>query len=85
MKALILAAGRSKRMKPIKDKNFLSFLGKPLLKWQIEMLQKSGFEDITVVAGAHNMVQIEELTSRIKSVDGGNFQVVEQKDLGFLV
>jgi|GEM_PF-3789831 len=31
MKTIFLAAGRSSRMDPISDKNFLDFLGEPLL------------------------------------------------------
>lgn len=78
MKTLLLAAGRSKRMKPIKDKNFLDFMGKPLLQHQLEALGEAGFTDIVVVAGAHNMEAVNSLVSKMKDL---NIEVVEQKDL----
>jgi UDP-N-acetylglucosamine diphosphorylase / glucose-1-phosphate thymidylyltransferase / UDP-N-acetylgalactosamine diphosphorylase / glucosamine-1-phosphate N-acetyltransferase / galactosamine-1-phosphate N-acetyltransferase len=75
MKAIILAAGRSKRMKPISDKNFLNFVGKPLIVHQLESLRAAGFEEIIVVGGAHNMAQFEKLRREI------DFELVEQEDL----
>lgn len=77
MKVVVLAAGRSKRLKPIEDKNFLQFLGKPLLEHQLEQLLKIGLKDIVVVAGAHNMKNTQQLAKKM----GGIFKVVEQKDL----
>ncbi len=56
MKVLLMVAGRSKRMKPVEDKNFLKFLGKPLIQWQIEKLLKNGFEEIVVV-GRENVIE----------------------------
>ncbi|MFC1616131.1 sugar phosphate nucleotidyltransferase [Patescibacteria group bacterium] len=77
MKALLLAAGRSKRMKPVEDKNFLNFLGKPLIEWQLEMLMDNGFEEVIIIAGAHNLERMEQLAE----MKEGNVQVVEQEDL----
>lgn len=74
MKAVVLAAGRSNRMKPVGDKNFLEFLGKPLLMWQVEMVRAAGFEDVVVVGGAHNLDKISALL-------GDMAEVVEQVDL----
>ena len=77
MKVLVLAAGRSKRMKPIEDKNFLNFLGQPLIKWQLSMLWECGFKDVILVGGAHNL-------SRLKALDDEmpiKIDVVEQKNL----
>lgn len=71
MHAVILAAGRSKRIKPIEDKNFLKFLGKTLIEHQIENVRNAGFEKITIVGGAHNLEELQKL-----EVD-----VVEQKNL----
>lgn len=70
MKTLILAAGRSRRVKPIEDKNFLKFMGKTLLEHQMEELARAGFEDQIIVAGAHNIEAIREIA--------GDAQVVEQ-------
>ncbi len=71
MKAVILAAGRSKRMKPVQDKNFVRFLGKPLLQYQIESIQKAGFDEIIIVGGAHNLDALQEL----------GYKVVQQENL----
>jgi UDP-N-acetylglucosamine diphosphorylase / glucose-1-phosphate thymidylyltransferase / UDP-N-acetylgalactosamine diphosphorylase / glucosamine-1-phosphate N-acetyltransferase / galactosamine-1-phosphate N-acetyltransferase len=77
MKALLLAAGRSKRMKPVKDKNFLNFLGKPLIQHQLEMLARNGCEEIVVVGGAHNLEAIKELGESLEM----KLEYCEQEDL----
>lgn len=76
MKIVLLAAGRSKRMQPIPDKNFLLFLGKPLIVHQIEALIKAGFNDFIIVGGAHNLDRLNKL-----NVEGADIQVIEQKNL----
>jgi MurNAc alpha-1-phosphate uridylyltransferase len=53
--AMILAAGRGERMRPLTDavpKPLLEVGGKPLVVWQIESLARAGFTDI-VVNAAH--------------------------------
>ena len=53
--AMILAAGRGTRMRPLSDvtpKPLLEAGGKPLIAWQIEALARAGFRDI-VVNAAH--------------------------------
>ncbi|MFC1656278.1 sugar phosphate nucleotidyltransferase [Patescibacteria group bacterium] len=80
MQVLLLAAGRSKRMQPIPDKNFLRFLGKPLIVHQIESLIDSGFTNFIVVGGAHNMDKLKTVPKE-HALDGATFQFVEQKDL----
>jgi MurNAc alpha-1-phosphate uridylyltransferase len=53
--AMILAAGRGERMRPLSDacpKPLLEAGGKPLIVWQIEALARAGFRDI-VVNAAH--------------------------------
>ncbi len=77
MKTILLAAGRSRRLKPLGDKNFLRFLGKPLLQWQLEQLFKAGFKDVIVVGGVHN---IEEITALTKTIPH-EAAVVEQENL----
>ena len=77
MKVLVLAAGRSKRMKPVEDKNFLNFLGRPLIEWQLGMLWESGFKDVVLVGGKHNIERLRELDNRMPM----KIDVVEQKDL----
>ncbi len=80
MRVLLLAAGRSKRMQPIPDKNFLLFNGKPLIVHQIHALMDSGFDDFVVIGGKHNIEKLSELP---KNYNFGKikYQVVEQKDL----
>jgi MurNAc alpha-1-phosphate uridylyltransferase len=53
--AMILAAGRGERMRPLSDatpKPLLRAGGKPLVVWQVEALARAGFTDI-VVNAAH--------------------------------
>ena len=61
MKAMILAAGRGERMRPLTDhtpKPLLKVGGKPLIVWHIERLANAGFKDI-VINHAHLGQQIE--------------------------
>ena len=61
MKAMILAAGRGKRMRPLTDftpKPLLKVGGKPLIVWHLERLAKAGFTDI-IINHAHLGQQIE--------------------------
>lgn len=51
MRAMILAAGRGERMRPLTDtlpKPLLVVGGKPLIVWHIERLAKAGFQDIVI-------------------------------------
>jgi MurNAc alpha-1-phosphate uridylyltransferase len=51
MKAMILAAGRGERMRPLSDavpKPLLEVGGKPLIAWQIERLAAAGFTDLVI-------------------------------------
>jgi len=51
MRAMILAAGRGERMRPLTDslpKPLLEVQGKPLILWHIERLAKNGFKDIVI-------------------------------------
>ena len=61
MKAMILAAGRGERMRPLTDhtpKPLLKVGGKPLIVWHLERLAKAGFKDI-VINHTHLGAQIE--------------------------
>jgi MurNAc alpha-1-phosphate uridylyltransferase len=61
MKAMILAAGRGERMRPLTDhtpKPLLPAGGKPLIVWHIERLAAAGFRDL-VINHAHLGSQIE--------------------------
>jgi choline kinase len=54
MKAIILAAGRGSRMKGLtqdRPKCLNTLAGRPLLEWQLEMLQNAGCNDLTIIKG----------------------------------
>lgn len=54
MRAIILAAGRGRRMKGLTDdrpKCLIDVQGKPLLEWQIESLRQAGITRIGIVTG----------------------------------
>jgi N-acetyl-alpha-D-muramate 1-phosphate uridylyltransferase len=54
--AMILAAGRGERMRPLSDgcpKPLLPAGGKPLIVWQIEALARGGFTDLVINVSVH--------------------------------
>ncbi|HEX5392804.1 MAG TPA: nucleotidyltransferase family protein [Rhodocyclaceae bacterium] len=62
MKAMILAAGRGERMRPLTDhtpKPLLPVAGKPLIVWHLERLAAAGFKEV-VINHAHLGEQIEQ-------------------------
>ena len=61
MKAMILAAGKGERMRPLTDhipKPLLEVAGKPLIIWHLEKLAKANFEDV-IINHAHLGEMIE--------------------------
>jgi MurNAc alpha-1-phosphate uridylyltransferase len=72
MKAMILAAGRGERMRPLTDhtpKPLLLVGGKPLIVWHIERLARTGFREL-VINHAHLGRQIESALG-----DGSRFGI----------
>ena len=72
MKAMILAAGRGERMRPLTDhtpKPLLKVGGKPLITWHLERLAAAGFKEV-VINHAHLGAQIEAALG-----DGGQWGV----------
>jgi N-acetyl-alpha-D-muramate 1-phosphate uridylyltransferase len=70
MRAMILAAGRGERMRPLTDhtpKPLLQAGGKPLILWHIERLVGAGITDL-VINHAHLGAQIEQVLG-----DGSRF------------
>lgn len=70
--AILLAAGRGERMRPLTDsapKPLLQVGGKALIEWQLERLAAAGFDDI-VVNHSHFGAAIEEALG-----DGGRYGV----------
>ncbi|HRO60222.1 MAG TPA: NTP transferase domain-containing protein, partial [Burkholderiaceae bacterium] len=62
MRAMILAAGRGERMRPLTDhcpKPLLEVGGKPLIAWHLEALTAAGFREV-VVNHAHLGRMIEQ-------------------------
>lgn len=63
MKAMVLAAGRGERMRPLTDrtpKPLLPVAGRPLIVWHLERLARAGFREL-VINHAHLGDQIEAL------------------------
>lgn len=61
MKAMILAAGRGERMRPLTDtcpKPLLSVGGQPLIIWHLQRLAAAGFREV-IINHAHLGAQIE--------------------------
>ncbi len=75
MKVLLLTSGRSRRMKPVKDKNLLKFSGKTVLEHQLDMLHNLNLTDVLISASAHNF----EALQTIAEIYGA--KVFEQKNL----
>jgi len=51
MKAIVLAAGRGERMRPLSDatpKPLLAVHGKPLIAWHLEALARGGVHEVVV-------------------------------------
>jgi len=72
MRALILAAGRGERLRPLTDtlpKPLLRAGGRPLIEWQVERLAAGGFREL-VVNHAHLGAKIEAALG-----DGARFGV----------
>jgi len=71
-KAMILAAGEGRRMRPLTDhtpKPLLKAGGKSLIQWQIERLARAGFGDL-VINHAHLGQKLEDTLG-----DGGDLDV----------
>jgi MurNAc alpha-1-phosphate uridylyltransferase len=67
--AMILAAGRGERMRPLSDavpKPLLEAGGKPLIVWQIEALARAGYRDLVVNVSHH----ADQFVARIGEGDG---------------
>jgi len=69
VKGIILAAGKGERMRPLTDfkpKSLLPVGNKPLIDYQIEMLEKIGVKEIAVVVGYLEEEMKKHLKDRVK-------------------
>ncbi|MDH4944319.1 N-acetylmuramate alpha-1-phosphate uridylyltransferase MurU [Sulfurimonas sp. C5] len=85
MKAMILAAGRGERMRPLTDttpKPLLKAAGKELIVWHLEKLAKNGFKEI-VINIAHLGDQIPQVLGD-GSRWGVNISYSDEQDTGAL-
>ena len=84
MKAVILAGGFGKRLKPLTDnrpKPMIEVLNVPIIEWQVRWLRNSGFKDFVLCVGYMK----EQIFDHIG--DGGKFDArveysIEQDPLG---
>ena len=67
MNAIILAAGKGERLRPLtenKPKCLVKLFGKSLLEWQIEIFHKLGIDNITVVTGyKSHLINFPQITN----------------------
>lgn len=84
LKAVILAGGFGKRLKPITDnrpKPMIEILGKPIIEWQIKLLSKNNIREIIICVGYLK----EQIINHIASGNKFNVKVaymVEEEPLG---
>ncbi len=60
VRLILLAGGSSSRFNPLKEKNLFKFLGKTIVRHQVEQFSRHGFEDITIVCSSENLPSIRE-------------------------
>lgn len=75
--ALLLAAGKSSRTWPIKEKIFIKFLGKTIFEHQIETLQKAGVYDFCIIGNTKNIERLKNICTKFS----GNFLYEIQENL----
>ena len=61
IQTIFLAAGKSSRMHPISDKNFLEFLGEPLLLKLLKNAHEGGLKHFVIVGNDENIEKIKNI------------------------
>jgi bifunctional UDP-N-acetylglucosamine pyrophosphorylase/glucosamine-1-phosphate N-acetyltransferase len=81
MKAVILAAGQSKRFWPLnlKHKGLFKIMGRPLIFYTIENLRKAAVKEIIIVQGPKKEIEREFKSYKFKNIIK---YVVQEKPLG---
>jgi mannose-1-phosphate guanylyltransferase len=83
MKALILAGGYGKRLRPLTDdrpKPMIEILNKPILAWQLSWLKLNGIDDVILCIGYRKEIIIDYVSKNIK--DMNVYYSVEDEPLG---
>ncbi len=68
MKTIFLAAGKSSRMDPISDKNFLEFCGEPLIVKLLKNAKNGGLKNFVIVASNENKERITSTLQKHKFI-----------------
>jgi NDP-sugar pyrophosphorylase family protein len=63
MKIVLLAGGKSERIKPFYEKPLLQFCGKALIRHQLESLFEAGGRDFLIIGSENNLAGIEAETA----------------------
>ncbi len=72
MKAMILAAGRGRRLRPLTDelpKSLVEVGGRPLIEWHLQALARAGFEGVVINLSWHG----DKIRTRVG--DGSGFGI----------
>lgn len=85
MKALILAGGYGKRLRPFTDdkpKPLLEIAGKPIVEWQILWLKKFGVREFIILAGYKKEALIDWASTNAERLEVNVMYSVENEPLG---
>ena len=82
MKTIFLAAGRSSRMTPIEDKNFLDFCGEPLILKLLKNAQLAGSDDFIIVSNKNNYKKVTTLCQNTEFLNNSQVVIQEELDTG---
>lgn len=85
MKAVILAGGYGKRLRPLTDdkpKPLIEIAGKPIIEWQIEWLKSFGVNSFIILAGYKKEVLTEWITTNKKRLGVECLISTEDEPLG---
>lgn len=79
MDAIVLAAGKSTRMKTTKSKIFYDLFGKSVLSHIIDTLKSTGFDKIVVVANKEHINQLSNINAEfvIQEIQNGTAKACE--------
>ena len=90
MKAIILAGGRGKRLRPITDyvpKSLIPLKNTPIIEWQIKYLKEYGVNEVIICTGYKTkMIENYLGMSNLLTLDDFNIyvKIVDQNDLIYI-